>query len=352
MKLLSIIGARPQFIKSAAVSRALSKNKELSETIVHTGQHYDKNMSDDFFKELNIPKPSYNLGVGSGSHGKQTALMLCRLEEVLVKEKPDWVIVYGDTNSTIAGALASTKLGIRIAHVEAGLRSFNRLMPEEINRITTDHISDTLFAPTLNAMNLLKKEGLADKSQFSGDVMYDSVIYYSTLIQKDISGYLPPNIPREFYLSTIHRPQNTDFKENLAEIFSAFAELDYPVILPLHPRTAKLLREYEINPVNVHIIEPVGYKNVLAMAMNSKKILTDSGGLQKEAYFLGKQCVTLRTETEWIETLHDNWNIISDCRKESILQAASAPLKNKSRNLSFGSGKASEFIANFFVNNP
>jgi len=343
MKIVTIIGARPQFIKSATVSRKI-KDTDIKEVIIHTGQHYDSNMSEVFFKELAIPEPDYNLEVGSASHGKQTAQMLEKTETILLSEKPDYVLVYGDTNSTIAGALAATKLHIPVAHVEAGLRSYNRLMPEEINRIATDRISDILFAPTQNAMNILSQEGLAEKSVFSGDVMYDSVLFYKKRIEESPEKYFLAEIPDEYYLATIHRPQNTDCEENLKNIFMAFSELDKTVVLPLHPRTEKLLEVYSIKPENLVILEPVGYLHMLALLMKSAKVLTDSGGLQKEAYFLGKQCVTLRTETEWIETLHDNWNTIVSADRDKIIAAVNSKLMSDFRKNDFGDGNAAQKI--------
>jgi UDP-GlcNAc3NAcA epimerase len=317
MKIATIIGARPQFIKAATVSRVLKDKPHINEVIIHTGQHYDANMSDVFFKQLHIPVPDYNLEVGSAGHGKQTGRMLERIEEVLIKEKPDWLLTYGDTNSTVAGALAAVKLHIPAAHVEAGLRSFNRKMPEEINRVATDHISDLLLAPTQNAMELLGKEGLAEKAVFTGDVMYDSILFYSELLNET---HRPESLNglAAFYLSTIHRPENTDNPQRLQSIFSAFSEADLPVVLPLHPRTKQRLKGIRYND-NVRLIEPVGYLQMIYLLRHSKKVLTDSGGLQKEAYFLRKPCITLRDQTEWIETLDGNWNFIVAADKDKIL---------------------------------
>ena len=343
IKIATIIGARPQFIKAATISRVIGKKSDITEVLIHTGQHYDANMSEIFFKQLQIPEPDYNLEVGSAGHGKQTGQMLERIEEVLLKEKPDWVLTYGDTNSTVAGSLAAVKLHIPTAHVEAGLRSFNRKMPEEINRIASDHISDILFAPTRNAMELLDREGLTDIARFSGDVMYDSILFYSKLISdkhrvpeaKEIEGY---------YLATVHRPENTDDPRRLQNIFSAFSELDKPVILPLHPRTRHLLKAVRYND-NVRIIDPVGYLEMIYLLKHSAKVLTDSGGLQKEAYFMGKACLTLRDQTEWIETLENNWNFIVAADKEQILKKIR---KNNlgARSNAFGDGRAAEKIVN------
>jgi UDP-GlcNAc3NAcA epimerase len=305
-------------------------------------------MSDDFFKELNIPEPDINLEVGSCSHGKQTAKMLEGIEEVLLEQKPDCVLVYGDTNSTIAGALAATKLHIPIAHVEAGLRSFNRAMPEEINRIATDHISDILFTPTQNATELLIKEGLADRAVFSGDVMFDSILYYKGIAQKKHKLETIAEVkPGEYYLATVHRQENTDDIKNLQSIFLAFSELDMPVIIPLHPRTLKLMDEISYRS-NVKIINPLGYLEMITLLANCCKVLTDSGGLQKEAYFMQKPCVTLREETEWIETLEGNWNFVVGTNKALIFEKINvndfAPQHN-----SFGNGKAAELIVDYLL---
>jgi len=321
MKIVTIIGARPQFIKAAIVSRQFRGNPEINEIIVHTGQHYDENMSEVFFRELDIPRPDFNLGVGSGTHAYQTGMMMIKIEEVLLREKPNWTLVYGDTNSTIAGSLSSVKLHIPIAHVEAGLRSFNHTMPEEINRIVTDHISNLLFAPTITAIKNLEKEGLSDIACFTGDVMYDSILYYTNVIRNNPEKYNTNGIPDLYLLATIHRAENTDNPENILNILEAFSNTDYPVIFPVHPRTRKVISSITDLPENVHLIEPVGYMEMLKLTMNAHKVITDSGGLQKEAYFLGKQCITVRTETEWIETLHDDWNIITGAQPGKILKA-------------------------------
>ncbi len=344
MKIVSIVGARPQFIKAATVSRVLRADGAIHEILLHTGQHYDENMSDVFFRELNIPLPDYNLEVGSGSHAQQTGMMLKGIEDILLKEKPVCTLVYGDTNSTLAGALAATKLHIPVAHVEAGLRSFNRAMPEEINRIVTDRISDLLFAPTQTAIDNLTREGLADITCFTGDVMFDSVLYYRDRIMQDPEKYQTPGIPQEYLLATIHRAENTDHPENLSNIFLAFSRLNMEIVLPIHPRTRKILQSSFSVPGNVHIIDPVGYLQMMKLTMDSTKVLTDSGGLQKEAYFLKKQCITLRTETEWIETLHDQWNIITGSDPVLIEKAANTGLPAAPQRPGFGNGKAAEII--------
>lgn len=341
MKLFTVIGARPQFIKAATVSRELKKN-DIAEVILHTGQHYDTNMSEIFFNELHIPLPKYNLGVGSFSHGKQTALMLEGIEKCLLDEKPDCVLIYGDTNSTLAGALAASKLHIKTAHVEAGLRSFNKSMPEEINRIVADHTSDILYAPTVNAINLLTKEGLNDKAFLSGDVMYDAVLFN---LKRAEEKYLFNELIDidKYYLATIHRQENTDNEENLQNIFTSFSEMSLPVVIPLHPRTRNYLSRIKYNE-NVKIINPVGYLEMLILLKNSVKVMTDSGGLQKEAYFLGKPCLTLRTETEWIETLDNNWNFIVGT-DINLIREKIAVTEFGQQTSAFGDGKAAEKIA-------
>ncbi|MEI7663751.1 MAG: UDP-N-acetylglucosamine 2-epimerase (non-hydrolyzing) [Bacteroidota bacterium] len=344
MKIVSIVGARPQFIKAATVSRVLRKHPAINEIMLHTGQHYDSNMSDVFFRELDIPEPDYNLGVGSGSHAEQTGMMLQKIEEILISEKPDCTLVYGDTNSTLAGALAAAKLHIPVAHVEAGLRSFNRAMPEEINRIVTDRISDMLFAPTQTAVDHLTREGLADITFLTGDVMYDSVLFYKKWILLEPQKYKTPGIPEKYLLATIHRAENTDNPANLENIFLAFSRCKQEIVLPIHPRTRKIIQSGTTLPSNVHIIDPAGYLHMLKLTMDATRVLTDSGGLQKEAYFLGKQCITLRTETEWVETLHDRWNIITGSDPELIGKALESPLPSAPRQSVFGNGMAAGLI--------
>lgn len=342
MKIVSVVGARPQFIKLGAISRSIKNYDHIEEIILHTGQHYDDNMSDIFFNELQIPKPNYNLNIGSGSHGYQTGEMIKGIEEVLIKEKPDWVVTYGDTNSTLAGALSAVKLHIPVAHIEAGLRSNNRKMPEEINRIATDSISDLLFAPTQNAMNNLVIEGKKDVAVFSGDVMYDSVLFYKEKVEKSPSEFsLPTSKP--FYLATIHRAENTDDNSNLTSIFNAFALLSNTIILPIHPRTRKKIEKLHI-PDNVIIIDPVGYLHMIFLLLNSEKVFTDSGGLQKEAFFLNKQCITLRNETEWVETLKENWNILVGTDGDKIIKASRLNKPNAKNITEFGDGNSAKII--------
>ena len=355
MKLLTVIGARPQFIKAAPFSREFRKNNE--EILVHTGQHYDENMSKIFFDELGIPKPDYNLNVGSGSHGKQTGKMLEGIEEILLKEKPDGLLVYGDTNSTIAGALAASKLHIPVFHVEAGLRSYNKLMPEEQNRILTDHISDLLLCPTQTAIDNLKKEGVEKGVCFTGDIMYDAVLnninlanqkYSKTRINSEIESDSPINFKFEkksYYLATVHRAENTDSPEKLTNIFKSFNELNKPVVLPLHPRTKHIIENLSVSKKNILIIEPVGYLAMLYLTGNASMVITDSGGLQKEAYFLKTPCTTLRDQTEWVETLENDWNKLSNIIPSEIVEKSqrkfdvSLPQTN-----AFGDGKAAEKI--------
>ncbi len=337
VRMVSIVGARPQFIKAATVTRAVAAHNTtcdgaiLDEKSIHTGQHYDDNMSEVFFQELEIPRPAYNLGVGSSSHGEQTGRMLERIEQVLVAEKPDLVLVYGDTNSTLAGALAAAKLHIPVAHVEAGLRSFVRTMPEEINRVLTDHISDLLFCPTPTAVTNLAREGIDKGVHDVGDVMYDSTLFYAERVmplEHDILGRLGV-APKSFYLATVHRAENTDSRERLAAIFRAFDEIATeacPVIVPLHPRTVKYVRQYDLQiGIAVKIVGPASYLEMVALEKNACKILTDSGGVQKEAYFLGVPCITLRHETEWVETVDAGWNILAGSDAHAIVAAVGAP---------------------------
>ncbi|RBP69094.1 UDP-N-acetylglucosamine 2-epimerase (non-hydrolysing)/UDP-GlcNAc3NAcA epimerase [Alkalibaculum bacchi] len=362
MNLLTIIGARPQFIKAAPFSEEFRKNN--IEILVHTGQHYDANMSDVFFEELGIPKPDYNLGVGSGSHGKQTAKMLEGIEKIILNEKPDGLLVYGDTNSTLAGALAASKLHIPVYHVEAGLRSYNKLMPEEQNRILTDHISNILFCPTQTAVNNLSKEGITSGVINSGDIMFDAVLrninisnekyangaWFDELIRDN--GTLPKLNDKEYYLATIHRAENTDNPEKLFSIFKAFSELDKPVLIPLHPRTKKLIKDLNINFKNIVIIKPVGYLLMLYLTSNAYMVVTDSGGLQKEAYFLKTPCTTLRDQTEWVETLADEWNVLSHIDIEEIKIKAQRELAclQQSQPNSFGDGNATAKICEAIIN--
>ena len=345
MKILTVIGARPQFIKAATVSNKIRRNGN-TEILVHTGQHYDNNMSDIFFEELGIPKPDYNLSIGSSNHGHQTGSMLMALEDIYLKEKPDMVLVYGDTNSTLAGSLCASKLLIPVAHVEAGLRSFNKAMPEEQNRILTDHISELLFTPTLTAVNNLKAENVTKGVHNVGDVMYDAVNLFKerakevSTITRDLDL-----APESYILSTIHRAENTDSIERLTSIIKALSECGKKIILPLHPRTKKFISEYNLHVGdNIKIIDPVGYLEMLALQENSAKIVTDSGGVQKEAYFLNKPCITMRDETEWVETVNNGWNVIVGTDGDKILKSiVYFKPKMKQQNI-FGNGKAGNKI--------
>ena len=346
MKIMSIIGARPQFIKCAPVSKEIRKNNK--EIIVHTGQHYDKTMSNLFFNELKIPKPDYNLGVGSGSHGYQTGKMLIKIEKVLFKEKPDFVLVYGDTNTTLAGALATVKLHIPIGHIESGLRSFDKKMPEEINRIVSDHISNILFAPTENAVINLNKEGIKNGVFQVGDVMYDALVRNIKIAEGKLKILSKFKIePKQYFLATIHRPSNTDNKKNLKNILSAFSKIEETIIFPIHPRTVKFIKNHNlIDKIgkNVIITEPLGYQDFITLEKNAKKIFTDSGGVQKEAYFLKIPCITLRENTEWIETVKDGWNILVGSDKSKIIDACINFNPTGKQNNYFGKGEASKKI--------
>ncbi|WP_368646587.1 non-hydrolyzing UDP-N-acetylglucosamine 2-epimerase [Castellaniella ginsengisoli] len=322
MKLFTVIGARPQFIKAATVSRALAAHyPDSREILVHTGQHYDANMSDVFFDELDIPRPGHHLGIGGGSHGQNTGRMLEKLDALMIQEKPDWVLVYGDTDSTLAGALAAAKLHIPVAHVEAGLRSFNRRMPEEINRVLTDHVADLLFAPTQLALCNLQKEGIADsKIHVVGDVMYDAALYYRPLARKP--AWFDALRVGEFALCTIHRAENTDDPDRMRGILAGLAESPLPVVLPLHPRTRKQLVQFHLGlPDTVRAVDPVGYLEMVWLESHCRLVVTDSGGVQKEAYFHGKPCVTLRDETEWVELVELGANVLVGADRARIRAA-------------------------------
>lgn len=338
MKIISIVGARPQFIKAAAVIRAIPDDH----TIIHTGQHYDENMSDIFFKEMEIPTPKHHLGIGGLTHGAMTGRIMEALEKVLIQENPDRVIVYGDTNSTLAGALVAAKLHIPSAHVEAGLRSFNRKMPEEINRIVADHVSDLLFAPTQEAVDNLRNEG--KESLLVGDVMYDTTLFYKQKMRKP-----HVNLEENFYVCTIHRQENTDDPKILSSLFAALGQMSTQVILPLHPRTRKMLPN--IDTKGVTLIDPVGYFEMLYLLKHCKGVFTDSGGLQKESYFFGKPFLVLREETEWVELIHYGIGQVVGREKERILQGFNQMHRqvNYPPNL-YGNGKASQKIANILLN--
>jgi len=319
VKVVTIVGARPQFIKAAPVSRALRRSH--SEMLVHTGQHYDTNMSAVFFAELDLPQPDVNLGVGSGGHGAQTAAMLTGIEQVLLAEKPDWVLIYGDTNSTLAGALAAAKLHIPVAHVEAGLRSFNRRMPEEINRVLADHVSTLLLCPSQTAVENLAAEGITHGVHLVGDVMADALAFAAARAQthSDVLQRLGLS-EKGFLLATVHRAENTDDPARLRAILEAFSALDEPIVFPIHPRTRTYLEALDLKATihNLKAIDPVGYLDMVRLEQAARMILTDSGGIQKEAYWLGVPCVTLRDETEWVETVQTGWNVLTGADAERI----------------------------------
>jgi UDP-GlcNAc3NAcA epimerase len=377
IKIITVIGARPQIIKAAAISRTISKKFSLSieELIVHTGQHYDNNMSEVFFEELSIPKPDYNLNIGSGSHGFQTARMVEGLESLLLKEKPNYLLLYGDTNSTLAGAVAASKLNIPIIHVEAGLRSFNRKMPEEINRIVCDHLSTFLFSPTKAGFDNLIKEGFESNidTQYTaenpgvfhcGDIMFDNSMYFSSLADSQsniLTEYDLTNNP--FVLATVHRANNTDNRNNLHSIFKSLLEisLEQTVVLPLHPRTKKELEldvnidlyEKLVNSENILLLAPVSFLDMIALEKNSSIIITDSGGVQKEAYFFGKPCIILRSETEWVEILETGMAVLAAADYQSIIESYHRfiDLDKLVFPKLFGDGLASDFICSTILEN-
>jgi UDP-N-acetylglucosamine 2-epimerase len=355
-KILTIIGARPQFIKAAPVSRALRERGGLREVLVHTGQHYDANMSQVFFDELEIPAPHFNLGVGSGGHGEQTGEMLKRLEPLMVSQKPDLVLVYGDTNSTLAGALVASKLRMLVAHAEAGLRSFNRSMPEEINRVVADHLSTLLFCPTKTAVLNLKKEGIAKNVFTTGDVMYDAALMFSKKAEQKSNVLSRLGLqPKRYILATVHRPENTDDKNRLANIFAALEKLaeDTTVVFPLHPRTKKMAQSFSLAQrlSKVKVIEPAGFLDMIRLESNASLIVTDSGGVQKEAYFHRVPCVTLRKETEWVETVEAGWNTLAkDLSQNAIAGLARkmmVPDGTRKTIREYGDGKAAGKMAGY-----
>ncbi|WP_286717294.1 non-hydrolyzing UDP-N-acetylglucosamine 2-epimerase [Thalassolituus sp. UBA2009] len=352
MKILTIIGARPQFIKASVVSRAIQQTTGIEEIMLHTGQHFDANMSDIFFNQLNIPRPHIQLDIHGGNHGEMTGRMLTEIEQALLTHKPDRVLVYGDTNSTLAGALAAAKLHIPVAHVEAGLRSFNMLMPEEINRILTDQISDLLFCPTDTAVNNLNNEGFASKPVQVlqvGDVMQDSALLFA-----EKAAAPAGDLPDGFILATLHRAENTDNPQRLAAIVSALNTLHKtvaPVVLPLHPRTRKLIAQHGIE-LSVHLTDPVGYFEMVWLLDHCSLVLTDSGGVQKEAFFFGKACVTMRDQTEWVELIEAGANELVGADTAKIIDAATLNVGRKVQDTNnlYGGGKAAQRIVDVLLN--
>lgn len=352
-KILTVVGARPQFVKAAMVSKALARSP-IEEVMVHTGQHYDHKMSGAFFDELDIAEPKYNLGVGSGSHGYQTAEMLKGVERVLLSEKPDALMIYGDTNSTIAGALAAAKLHIPIAHVEAGLRSFDRSMPEEINRVLTDHVSKWLFCPTATAVKNLQKEGVCMGVHNVGDVMYDAALHFKerALGKSRILDTLSLS-KGEYILATIHRDFNTDDSEKLINIIHGLGESEHPVVFPAHPRVRRCISAYGLdgfidNSV-ISIIEPVGYLDMVVLESQAHLIVTDSGGVQKEAFFHRVPCITVRPSTEWIETVELGWNRLVEADRQLIVDAIGVEIECSSDEFPYGEGDSSELICDILL---
>ena len=319
MKIVSIVGARPQFIKLSPLSKEI--RKKFDEVIIHTGQHFDKEMSQLFFEQLEIPVPDYNLEINGGSHGEQTGQMLIKLEQVILNVKPDLIIVFGDTNSTLAGVLVAAKLCIRSIHIEAGLRSFNRRMPEEINRIIADNAADYLFAPTLSAMENLENEGLGSRSYLTGDIMVASLVENIGLATAYSNILADLNLtPNDYHLLTLHRPYNVDDYLNLNLILQKLASLKQKIIFPVHPRTKNIIVKNKLSvPDNIVIIKPLGYFDFIVLEKNSRKIITDSGGIQKEAYILKRPCITLRSETEWVEPVEDGWNLLVDIHDNNFI---------------------------------
>lgn len=347
MKIFTVVGARPQFIKAAVVSRAIAQHQgNIVEVLVHTGQHYDVNMSEVFFEELSIPRPSHNLGVGGGTHGQNTGRMLEGLEALMLAESPDWVLVYGDTDSTLAGALAAAKLNIPVAHVEAGLRSFNRRMPEEINRILTDHLAAMLFAPTELARTNLRNEGIkAEKIHVVGDVMYDAALFYKEYACKPAWFDALKIAQNAFVLCTVHRAENTDDPKRMQAIIDGLEGGALPVVLPLHPRTRNKLRQMGMElPANIHVVDPVGYLGMVWLEANCKLVATDSGGVQKEAYFHQKPCITLRDETEWVELVEQKANQLSGANATEIRNAINRAFFPDTKPLLYGIGKTAQGI--------
>ncbi len=360
IKILTIVGARPQFIKAAGLSREIKDNYGdlFKEIIVHTGQHYDSNMSKVFFDDLNIPEPKYSLGISDGGHGDMTGRMLIEIEKVMIREMPDRVLVYGDTNSTLAGALAAAKLQIPVAHVESGLRSFNKQMPEEINRVLTDRVSSLLFCPTISAVTNLNKEGVSEGVFNVGDIMYDVALFYQDLARKKSTVIEELGVfEKGFALATCHRAENTNDPDRLREILSALSSLsnELPVVFPIHPRTRKLIKEYKLSQylTSISTIEPLPFLDMIALEQSAKLILTDSGGVQKEAFFYHVPCITIRDETEWVETVELGANRLCGASKEKIMHAISdiPDVLGNYQSFPYGDGKTARKIAEILSQN-
>lgn len=367
LEIMTIVGARPQFIKAAVFSRRVHTvpySEKINETIVHTGQHYDENMSDIFFRDMEIPRPACNLGIGSGSHGAMTGAMLATIEKLIIERKPNIVLVYGDTNSTLAGALAASKLHVPVAHIEAGLRSFMMLMPEEQNRVLTDHISTWLFCPTITAVDNLRKEGIgiAESSRKPtidnkdviecGDIMYESSLFYREKALRKTEDFMA-SMPRKFYLLTIHRAENTDNRRRMISIVNAINRFkNIESVFPIHPRTRKMIEQYGLQfESHVHLIEPIGYFEMLALENACEFVVTDSGGLQKEAYFFQKPCITLRDSTEWVELIENGWNRLTGADEERINEALELMPKYGNMLKLYGDGDTSKKIADILIQN-
>ncbi|UVS82444.1 non-hydrolyzing UDP-N-acetylglucosamine 2-epimerase [Actinokineospora sp. UTMC 2448] len=340
MRVLSVVGARPQFVKLAPIARAMAGHAD--HLIAHTGQHYDHNMSDAFFADLGIPHPDFNLGVGSGKHGEQTGAMLAGLEKIIEDTAPDWVLVYGDTNSTLAAAVAAVKLHVRVAHLEAGLRSFNRRMPEEHNRVLTDHAADLLLAPTQVAMDHLATEGLAERSVLVGDVMTDVLYQVRDQVAGTPVDLATPVERGGYYVATIHRPDNTDDPARLRAIIDGIAKVGKPVVLLAHPRLRGLAERHgiELGAGSITVSEPVGYPQLVNAVVNSAGVITDSGGLQKEAFLLRVPCTTLRPETEWVETVELGWNVLVDRDFDALAATVERPRPADTDAAPYGTGQA------------
>ncbi|HQR03311.1 MAG: UDP-N-acetylglucosamine 2-epimerase (non-hydrolyzing) [Proteobacteria bacterium] len=359
-KIITVVGARPQFIKAAAVSRIIRTRfaDRVEEVLIHTGQHYDDNMSKIFFDELDIPHPKYNLEISGGQHGAMTGRMLEAIEKVLLQEQPDWLLIYGDTNSTLAGALAAAKLHIPVAHVEAGLRSFNMHMPEEVNRILADRVSSLLFCPTQTAVDNLKAEGVLTGVHNVGDVMYEAALYYGKLAREnsDILAQLSLG-EKQFVLATCHRAENTDDPQRLTQICLGLASIAklLPVVLPLHPRTRNIIDQLKLGTVleQVQIVEPLSYIEMVALQQDARAILTDSGGVQKEAFFFDTPCITFRDETEWVETLVDGWNQLVGADAKAMRKAfeQTKQLRQPRRDV-FGRGQTASAVLETILSSP